>query len=459
MRRPRLGALRPGTLRGRLALMALAVTAAWVAALTVAFNLVLAAQLRQQADDLLRTRASAVAATVQVLPDGQVVVHEPADDQALDVGIWIYRAGTAVERPTAPAELQAQADALAGHGTEFVDTPEPNASRLYVAPVTASGRGQVATVVASVDLNPYQGTARSVLAGSVALALALLGGMYLVTRLIVGRALRPVGVMSAQAAEWSERGTARRFGVQGRPAELAGLAGNLDELLGRLAAVLRHEQQLSAELSHELRTPLARITAEIDWLTGRPRDTAETRDSHEAIAASAATMRQICETLLSDARAGVLDAPVPGRCALPEVAAALAARAADEHPQAPGITVTVRGSVPPAGVSAAVAERILAPLLDNARRYAAQSIVVECVHRAGGIEVSVSDDGPGVPPELGAAVFEAGRRADPADRHDGAGLGLALARRLARAAGGDLVLADTPGPLGGARFVVSLPAG
>jgi signal transduction histidine kinase len=148
---------------------------------------------------------------------------------------------------------------------------------------------------------------------------------------------------------------------------------------------------------------------------------------------------------------------VPGRCVLPEVATALAGRAVEAQPQVPSITV--RGSAAPAGVSAAVAERILTPLLDNARRYAAHSIIVECAQCPGGVEVSVSDDGPGVPPELGAAVFEAGRRADPTDRHDGAGLGLALARRLARAAGGDLVLADTPGPLGGARFVVSLPAG
>jgi signal transduction histidine kinase len=60
---------------------------------------------------------------------------------------------------------------------------------------------------------------------------------------------------------------------------------------------------------------------------------------------------------------------------------------------------------------------------------------------------------------VGESVFEAGRRADPADGHPGAGLGLPLARRLARAAGGDITLADAPGPLGGARFVVTLPAG
>jgi signal transduction histidine kinase len=58
-------------------------------------------------------------------------------------------------------------------------------------------------------------------------------------------------------------------GAEYRPAELAGLAGNLDQLLDRLSAVLRHEQQLTAELSHELRTPLAQITAEIDALWER----------------------------------------------------------------------------------------------------------------------------------------------------------------------------------------------
>lgn len=460
MNRYRLPWLRPGTLRGRLALLALATTAVWVAALTVAFNVVLVARLREQADDLLRTRAAAVAATVETRPDGHLVVREPSNDQVLDAGVWIYQGRTAVERPAAPAELQRRADALAGHPKTFKNVPAPVDSRLYALPVSAGPGGrQVGTVVASVGLDPYRSTAESVLAASIALALALLGGVYLVARTVVGRALRPVGAMSAQAAEWSEHGAVRRFGEQGRPAELAGLAGNLDELLDRLAAVLRHERQLTAELSHELRTPLARITAEADWLTARPRDPAEQRAAHEAIAASTAEMRQICETLLTDARAGAADTerPVPGRCELREVAQTLARRAAAEHPGA--APVTVSGPAMTVGVSAAVVERILTPLLDNARRYAAHAIDLECVQRDGGIEVSVNDDGPGVPPELGTAVFEAGRRAEPTDGHPGAGLGLPLARRLARAAGGGITLADAPSPLGGARFVVSLPTG
>ncbi|WP_084517017.1 sensor histidine kinase [Microtetraspora niveoalba] len=164
-------------------------------------------------------------------------------------------------------------------------------------------------------------------------------------------------------------------------------------------------------------------------------------------------MRSICETLLSEAR--TRSAPVPGRCAVLDLAHDLARRSAEEHPEA--APVVVRGSAVTAGVAAAVAERVLTPLLDNARRYAVRTIAIECARvPGGGVEVAVADDGPGVPAEVGAAVFEPGRRADPADGHDGAGLGLALARRLARVAGGDVHLA--PGAEG-ARFVVRLPAG
>jgi signal transduction histidine kinase len=441
----------PATLRGRLALIALGTTASWVAVLTLAFNLVLDWRLGQQADSTLSTRAAAVAVTVETGPNGQIQVHEPNNDGVLDVGIWIYRGTTAVERPTASAALQASADRLAGHPSTFVDASGPDPWRLHVLPVISGGR-QVGTIVAAVALDSYQDIARSALAASIGLALLLLGGVYLMTRTVVGRALRPVSAMSTQAAEWSEHATTQRFGAGGRPTELAELATNLDELLDQVAAVLRHEQQLTAELSHELRTPLARIIAETDWLTARPRDAADQRASHEAIAAGAARMHHICETLLSEAR--TRSDQVPGHCAVDGVARALARRSAREHPEAP--PVTVLGDLVTAGISDGLVERILVPLLDNARRYADREITVECVRRPGGVLITVADDGPGIPAEIGAAVFEPGRRADPGDGHDGAGLGLALALRLARAADGDIVLTDAPG---GARFVVSLPPG
>jgi signal transduction histidine kinase len=74
--------------------------------------------------------------------------------------------------------------------------------------------------------------------------------------------------------------------------------------------------------------------------------------------------------------------------------------------------------------------------------------------RDGTVQIAVADDGPGVAPEEAAAIFEPGHRgsAQPAD-HAGAGLGLALARRLARSAGGDI----TAEAASGGRFVVRLP--
>ncbi|MFJ7194623.1 MULTISPECIES: ATP-binding protein [unclassified Streptomyces] len=453
--------LTPRTLRGRLALMALATGALWIGVLTTVFNLALDQRLHGQADDVLRTRAEAVAATVDVRPDGRLVVREPAEDRALDAGVWIFQGGRVIEKPpTAPAGLEARAARLAGRREAFGDTGSPGAWRLYAFPLDTPARqehpsAQAGTVVSSVSLDPYRSTADTALIGSIALAVLLLATIYLLTRLVVRRALSPVTAMSEQATRWSAAGAPERFGAEGRPAELAAFAASLDALLDRLAAVLRHEQQQAAELSHELRTPLARITAETEWLGGRPRTAEQQETSLAAIAGAASTMQQICDSLLSEVR--TRNAHAPGRSRFPGIAHRLARRNAVQFPDAPPVTVTADGTRDVTiGVSEDVAERILTPLLDNARRYATRSVTLDCAPGAGEITLYVSDDGPGVPPDFVGSLFEPGRRAHPEDGHDGAGLGLALARRLARAAGGDIAL-DATAP--GTRFVVTLPAG
>ncbi|MGZ4657576.1 MAG: sensor histidine kinase [Blastococcus sp.] len=442
-----------GSLRSRLSWSASLVVALWVLVVSVAANLLLGAVLARQADGVLRARAEATAATVQVSAGGIVTVHDNRDDRALDVGTWIFAAdGSAVERPSgSSAALDLEAAALAGHGPHVVDSGVADTVRLLALPVTDHGR-QVATVVTSTSLAPYRQVERLTLLGTVVAAVLLLVVVHLVLRVNVSRALRPVQQMSAQAARWSADDIDRRFGPARRPAELAELAGTLDGVLNRLSAVVRHEQQLSAELSHELRTPLARLQAELDWLADRPRDADSVARSHVAIGDAADAMGEILETLMATARTGV--AVAPGRCA----PAAVVARAVEQlgRPR-PGVDVVVDiGPDVTAGIDAPVLVRLLGPLLDNAVRYASRRVTVSGRNDPDGVELVVSDDGPGVPPEFAAHVFEPGRRGDPGDGHDGAGLGLALAGRLACAARGSLTLRPG-GP--GAAFVVRLPAG
>jgi signal transduction histidine kinase len=440
------------TLRGRLTALGLLAALAAVAVLTVAFNVILDRSLNADANARARSLAAAAAATVGY-ENGRLLVHESVDDAIVDRRVWIFDGAHAVERPPATAELQRTADALAGSAHVFDDVPGGDV-RLYATPVEVRGR-QVGTVVAAQSLTAYDRTTDLALLGSVVLGLVLLAAVGVLTWITVGRALDPVREMTASAADWSERDLAQRFGATPRPDELGELARTFDALLDRVAASLRHEQRLSAELSHELRTPLARIVAEIELLQRRERSAEDRSDAYAVVARSAEQMSGILETLMAAARAeaqldvgrsevgGVLDRVAEGW------APALAERALElevRHPAGPMM----------AGVDAEVVERIVAPLIDNALRYARSHILLSAVARDGAIVLSVADDGPGVGADAREHVFEPGRVAG-GNGHGGAGLGLPLARRLALAVGGDVTL-TAPGAHAGAEFQVRLPA-
>ena len=440
------------TLRGRLTALGLLAALAAVAVLTVAFNVILDRSLNADANARARSLATAAAATVEY-QNGHLLVHESVDDAIVDRRVWIYDGARAVERPPATAELQRTADALAGSAHVFDDVPGGDV-RFYAAPVEVHGR-QVGTVVAAQSLAAYDRTTDLALLGSVVLGLVLLAAVGVLTWITVGRALDPVREMTASAADWSEHDLAQRFGATPRPDELGELARTFDALLDRVAASLRHEQRLSAELSHELRTPLARIVAEIELLQRRERSAEDRNEAYAVVARSAEQMSGILETLMAAARAeaqldvgrsevgGVLDRVAEGW------APAVAERELElevRHPAGPMM----------AGVDAEVVERIVAPLIDNALRYARSRVLLSAVARDGAIVVTVADDGPGVGAHARELVFEPGR-VTGGNGHRGAGLGLPLARRLAKAIGGDVTLA-APGTEAGAQFEVRLPA-
>jgi signal transduction histidine kinase len=115
------------------------------------------------------------------------------------------------------------------------------------------------------------------------------------------------------------------------------------------------------------------------------------------------------------------------------------------------VEVHTEPDLPLAEGDADVVRRALAPLIDNARRHANSEVTVELSTAGDRVRAAVRDDGPGLDPELAERVFEPGFQTG--EGTGSAGLGLPLARRLARSCGGDV--AAGPGP--GGCFVLELP--
>ena len=430
-------------IRDRVTLASVLVLAVGLAIVGIAINLLLSHQLSQDASTLLRERSDSQLATIDV--SGGRMRLRPVQDSALDRQSWAYSRGKAIERPVAPADVQRAADALAGVRTTTERTLGER-TRLRATPVTTADGTQVGTVVVATSLAPYEHSERIARVGTVILSLVVLLLGALVARRAVGAALRPVAGMAASAAEWSEHDLERRLNLGPPRDELTALGATLDDLLGRIDAALRHEQRFSAEMAHELRTPLSGVRAEAE-LALRTRGLPQpARQSLEAILAACDRMASAIETLLMSARTRGARGSSDPAAAVHEVAAALRPAATTA-----GVEIMVRDAPRTLRVGAGREEvaQALAPLLDNAISHAASQIVVSTAASDGGVAIAVEDDGAGLPPGQHETVFNPGMSS-----RGGAGLGLPLARRLARACGGDVVAIPTAP---GARFELRLP--
>lgn len=275
---------------------------------------------------------------------------------------------------------------------------------------------------------------RLTLVGSVAVAALLLLGLYPVLRLTVRRALNPVETMTHDAAEWSIHDPGRRFGTKQQLAEISSLAASLDVMLERVTALLRHERTVSADLSHELRTPLTTLLAETELLAGSPLSGEDAR-CVDGIRSSAFTMQRIVDSLLTSAR--ITHAESLGRARVCDIVRGAAATVQQRS--------AMRLSVEPddlnAGVDQHLGERILSPVLANAMRFATTNVEVRARRESGRVQIDIGNDGPTILAEEREAIFLPGVTSTMTDAaHAGAGLGLPLARRLARAAEGEVTL-------------------
>ncbi|TML54222.1 MAG: HAMP domain-containing protein [Actinobacteria bacterium] len=444
--------LRVRSVRTRLLLAVLGAVVLAVAAMTAGFNLLLARSLSHNASDLARTRATAQLTALQ--PTANTIDPGDIPDQAGgESQFWVFSRGKTLRAPRGSKAVADAARSLAGGGSRFLDVSDADV-RLYAMPAVFEGK-RLGTVVAGVSLAPYEQTRRTALIGSLALALLLALVVALAARWVLAAAFRPVERMTHEAADWSEHQLDRRFELGEPHDELTRLAATLDSLLNRIAASLRREQRFSAELSHELRTPVARIAAEADLALRRERSASDYRAALEVVLRNAKEVASTIEALVSAAQQ---EAGLAHGTADAYEAAAKAAELCDHAAAERGVSLAVERPRSPlrVGVDRELAVRTLQPVVENAIRYGHRRVRVSLDGGSKRVTFLIEDDGPGVAGSEHERIFEAGVRGAAARNGagDGAGLGLPLARRLARAAAGDV---ESLPSASGARFAVSLP--
>jgi signal transduction histidine kinase len=411
-------------LRNRVTFASVAVLGIGLAIVGIALNLVLANRLSADASSVLRERAAAQLAALDTRGP-RLAVHDGADDEVLDRQAWVFDLdGRIVERPTADRDLFPTAQALR---TVDVSTERSidETARLLAVPAYDESRKRVGTVIVGISLAPYERTEHLAALGTLLLSLLVLAGGALLARRAVDAALRPVGSMTAQAAQWGERDLHRRFDLGPPRDELTGLAATLDGLLGRLDAALRHEQRFSAEVAHELRTPLSGLRGEAELALRGQRSDAELRHALERVLAGTDRMAAVIDTLLAAARNDASGPPGSSDAA-----------ATVRQFAGPRVEIVAPAGAVTVGADEDLVTAALQPLLENALRHAEHDVRVELQRSGSDVIIAVSDDGPGVAPEDAERIFAPGFSGA-----GGAGLGLALSRRLARAAGGEVVAA------------------
>ena len=439
--------------RVRLLVILLAALAVALAASTYGFNVLFVRSTTQSADSLLRASASSELSLLS-LKNGRITQSETSSDALADSRVWIFARRALVERPPDQTPLDAAAVELARQPGRTTDIAASDV-RLYAVPITIGSR-RVGTLVTGISLAPYEQAERSALRDSLVLATLMLALAGAAAWWMLKAALRPVVQMTEQAEAWSELELDRRFD-RGEPHdELTLLASTLDGMLDRLAASLRHERRFSAEVSHELRTPLARLIAEVELALRRERTDYEYRATLELVRQNGYQLTRLVETLVAAAQHeaagahGTADAYEVATDAVGGVRQLAAERNLDVAAEQPSVALRL-------GLDRDLAERVLHPVVENACRYGLSRARVRVARRGSKIAYVVEDDGPGVAAGEEESIFEPGRRGRAGAEGDatGAGLGLALSRRLARSVSGD-VTAETRE--GGGRFVITLPA-
>ena len=271
---------------------------------------------------------------------------------------------------------------------------------------------------------------------------------------LVGRTLRPVEAIRREVDGIGASGLDRRVPVPEADDEVGRLARTMNAMLDRIEDGTRRQRRFVADASHELRSPLARIRAEIEVDLEHP-EGADPAATSRSVLAETIGMQHLVDDLLALARSDAGAAPARrAPVDLDDIVDRQARRLrADGRVEVDGTGI---GAARVLGDADQLA-RAVGNVIDNAVRHARSTVALSVTAAGDDAVVAVSDDGPGIPPDRRAEVFERFARLDGARARDGGGtgLGLAIARDVVVAHGGTIVVDPDHHP--GARLVITLP--
>ncbi|MFE4955370.1 ATP-binding protein [Streptomyces sp. NPDC056653] len=311
---------------------------------------------------------------------------------------------------------------------------DPHTLRLKAQRVQLPDRTVIA--VAAVRRGHRDEALRELLAQlAIAMGLTLVAASYVGYR-TARAALDPVERYRRRAATLADGTSGVRLPVpEDRDDELTRLGHTLNEMLERLEAAAERERCFLADASHELRTPLSLLRAELDVALHRPRPAAELTATLHSVDSEVQRLIDLTNALLDLEQLGGTDHLTRSSIDLPElIASAVApyrAGATREHR-----TISIDAAPGTVDVDAHWIHPAIGNLIDNALRHSRGHIHITATAADGRLRLTVTDEGPGFPPDFLPKAFDRFARAEASRTSPGSGLGLAFVAAVAASHGG-----------------------
>jgi len=353
--------------------------------------------------------------------------------------------------------------ALKGESTVFVSTRsllQKDNIRVIAMPVHRAG-SVVAVLLLGRSTGEIQGFFKwlFILGGILGLISMVVTG--LAGYIMAGRSLQPINEITSTARAVAAGDLTRRLHSDVQDKEIRVLVKSLNKMFEDLESSFMAQKRFTADASHELRIPLTILKGEVEVALRHPRSEEDYKQLLKQHLDIIERMQRIVNDLLTLARAdaGLLELaqePVDLSLLLQEVAQHHLILFADNHIN---LNMDIQDNLEVMGDDGHI-ERVIFNLLNNAFKYAPEMSTVTLSAHAEEewAVIAIEDEGPGISEEHQGRLFDRFYRADDARARSeggGAGLGLAICKRIVGAHGGEISVVSKLGE--GAKFIVKLP--